>query len=166
MMSLEILQDDAPTNFIEECDLLGRIICWHPRYNLGHRHNFETDQELFDSIGKAVILPIYIYEHGGRAISTTPFSDPCDSDHIGFVYAEHDKIFAQYNKGKMTKNLKKSVEETLAKEVSLYNDFINGEVYGYVIKDESGAEIHSCWGFVGDPRKSGLMEQAFEAMQF
>lgn len=31
-----------------------------------------------------------------------------------------------------------------------YNAWVNGEVYGYMITDENGADVDSCWGFIGD----------------
>jgi len=41
----------------------------------------------------------------------------------------------------------RKVAETLVKEWQSYCD---GEVYGYVVEDEEGEEIDSCWGYVGD----------------
>ena len=34
-------------------------------------------------------------------------------------------------------------------EVEVYDQYITGEVYGYVIKDEEGNELEPCWGFFG-----------------
>jgi len=39
------------------------------------------------------------------------------------------------------------VAEALVEEWQSYCD---GEVYGYVVEDEEGAELDSCWGFIGD----------------
>jgi hypothetical protein len=30
--------------------------------------------------------------------------------------------------------------------------YVNGECYGYVIKDAAGNEIEACWGFIGIER--------------
>jgi hypothetical protein len=34
--------------------------------------------------------------------------------------------------------------------IAEYNSILNGEIYGYVIKDNKRNNLESCWGFVGD----------------
>ena len=42
---------------------------------------------------------------------------------------------------------------------------LNGDVYGYAVKNNEGDEVDSCWGFYGyDHEKSGLMEYAKNAV--
>ena len=40
-------------------------------------------------------------------------------------------------------------EQVMRSEVECYDDFLTGQVYGYVVEPESGDE-ESCWGFLGD----------------
>jgi hypothetical protein len=35
-------------------------------------------------------------------------------------------------------------------EVKTYDDFLTGEVFGYIVKNVAGAEVESCWGFYGE----------------
>lgn len=45
-------------------------------------------------------------------------------------------------------------------ELDEYVKWIKGEVYGFVIEDESGDELDSCWGFIGE----GYFEQEARSM--
>jgi len=48
------------------------------------------------------------------------------------------------------------VAESLVEE---WQSYCNGEVYGYVVEDENGERLDSCWGFIGDRdycEKSGI----------
>lgn len=42
--------------------------------------------------------------------------------------------------------------------IESWNDYLCGNVYGYLIEDAAGNEIESCWGFSGDYGKSALAE--------
>jgi hypothetical protein len=35
-------------------------------------------------------------------------------------------------------------------EVKTFNQWLNGECYGYQLEDEEGNETDSCWGYIGD----------------
>ena len=41
------------------------------------------------------------------------------------------------------------VQEQIIAEVSEYDSFLRGEVYGYIV-DNDGPDEDACWGFVGD----------------
>lgn len=47
---LLIMQDDEPTNPREDYDNFGHMNCWHSRYNLGEKHDFEDTNELFKEL--------------------------------------------------------------------------------------------------------------------
>ena len=36
-----------------------------------------------------------------------------------------------------------------------WNDYLSGNVYGYVVEDERGEHLDSCWGFYGDYNADG-----------
>ena len=54
-----------------------------------------------------------------------------------------------FEKEKLEKRSKKIIEKYLQGEVETYNQYINGEVYGFIIEDENGNPVEdgSCWGF-------------------
>lgn len=140
-------------------DHLGTMVCFHKRYRLGDKHNYDKNDyrswdELKNDIVKTekagVILPLYLYDHGGLAINTTGFSCPWDSGQIGFIFVSKEKILYEYGGKKVTQKLKDKVENFLKGEVEAYNKYLSGEVYGYkVYKVEDGKdnELDSCWGF-------------------
>lgn len=52
-----------------------------------------VDDEILSIIRKKfIILPLYLYDHGGITISTRPFSCPWDSGQVGYIYASKDKF--------------------------------------------------------------------------
>lgn len=83
------------------------------------------------------VLPLYLYDHSGIAMSATPFGCPWDSGQVGFIYAERDQ--AEYP----------DPMADLLNEVKTYDRYLSGDVYGYVIKDMDCNELSSSWGFYG-----------------
>lgn len=138
---------------------LGTMVCFHKRYNLGDEHNYDKDDyrswdELKNDIVKTekvgVILPLYLYDHGGLAINTTGFSCAWDSGQIGFIFVSKEKIRNEYGYKKLTPKVKDIVENFLKGEVEAYNKYLSGEVYGYKVykvEEDDDVELDSCWGF-------------------
>jgi len=98
--------EDYPEN-PREWGNLTKMICFHRRYNLGDKHNYRHDDynnwdEMKKDIMKrenvGVILPLYLYDHSGITISTTPFNCPFDSGQIGFIYIRKDTLFKNVGK--------------------------------------------------------------------
>lgn len=96
-----------------------------------------------------VVLPVSAYEHGGITISVG-YRSGWDSGQLGFVYVSHEDIKKEYNVKRLTKNVLERAEKTLRSEVEIYDDYLTGNVYGYIIEDENGEHLDSCWGFLGD----------------
>lgn len=122
------------------------------------------------------IFPVYAYVHGGVALSMGTggqFSDPWDSGQIGFVLAAKDEW--RYR----THERKKCVSAATAARghVETWNQYLSGDVWGYVVSEVEGEEgevddtsviqalenyseedlnaldeirnVDSCWGFYG-----------------
>lgn len=107
--------------------------------------------ELFEK--KNLVIPVHAYEHGGITISASGRRsgwDSFDSGQLGFVYVSHVDILAEFGKKRITKNLLERAEKVLIAEVSSYDDYLTGQVYGYIIEDENGEQLDSCWGFLGE----------------
>jgi hypothetical protein len=90
-LTIKIFHDpdaDSP----REWSNLGTLICWHRRYRLGDRHQFDSpDTFLRDLSGvsdqsdlsmdqlreraerKSVLLPVFLYDHSGLAMTTIGF---------------------------------------------------------------------------------------------
>ena len=155
----EIFTDDDPFNPREECDHLGKMVCFHKRYNLGDDTNIKSDdfngwEELETYIRQelkaAVVLPIYMYDHSGITINTTGFSCPWDSGQVGFIYATRDIIKKEYElKRNINPKTIQKVKDVLEAEVREYDQYITGEVYRIEITGKDGEVIDSCSGFYG-----------------
>lgn len=163
---LEIHRDYCPRD-PRENDNLGTMVCFHKRYAIGDKHDynphdFRSWEEVKSAIEKdndvAVILPVYMYDHSGIALATTPFHCPWDSGQVGWIYATKEKIRQWFNVKKVTAKIKENAAEILRKEVEVYSNYINGDVYGFVLKNKNGDVIDSVWGFYGiDPSKNGIL---------
>ena len=156
--TFEIWQDDSAES-PREWDNLGKMICFHNRYELGDETEYTSSE--FDSWQKlekylymneeaCIILPLYLYDHSGISINTTGFNCQWDSGQIGFIYISKDRIREEYSIKRISRKMKNNITKILNNEVEAYNDYLNGNVYGYTIKDsENNHIIDSCGGFYG-----------------
>jgi hypothetical protein len=132
------------------------MICFHRRDNLGDKHKY-TGPEDFDFSKTDIVLPLFLYDHSGITMNTTGFSCPWDSGQVGVIVARAAKIKAEF--GNLKKETKEHVITILKSEVSTYDQFLRGDIYGFVLEDENGDEIDSCWGFYGEnPLENGMSE--------
>lgn len=167
MNRLKVVHDssaDSPRNW----DNLGTMICFHGGYDLGDKHSYDSDdysgwEEMKQAIIKeenpAVILPLYMYNHSGISISTTPFSCRWDSGQIGFILVSKETALADFGGKIVTAKLKERIEKILEGEVETYNQYVRGDVYGFQIVDENGNHIESCYGFFGtDFATNGMLD--------
>ncbi len=162
---IEIFPDNNPDN-PREWDNLGTMICFHTRYHLGDKHGYdhkdysgweELEKTIVEDNNVGVILPLYLYDHSGITISTTPFSCPWDSGKIGFICVSKEKILEEFGGKIVTKKLKEGVEKILKAEVLTYDQYLRGDIYRYKISkvttcdqgNEHKEEIDSSWGFYG-----------------
>jgi len=120
---------------------------------------------------KCIILPLYLYDHSGITINTHGFSCPWDSGQIGWIYVTYKKIRREYGWKLITKNRREKIVEYLRNEVKTYDQFLTGEVYGYIIeptdKNKNIECDDACWGFFGyDHEKSGLLDHAKPSIDY
>jgi hypothetical protein len=146
--TIEIHLDPDPENPRTEYDQLGTMACWHRRYTLGDiqpsQKPWEYQRDLYTS--GAFYLSVYLYDHSGLTISTTPFSCPWDSGQVGYISISKKKAKAESPK-LSGEALKAWAEDRLRSEVEEYDRYLRGEAYGFIIKDENDEELDSCWEF-------------------
>ena len=156
---IEVEQDDN-TESPREWDNLGKMICFHGRYDLGDKHDFsrEEAQEFLKSKEICVSLPLYLYDHSGITMSTSPFGCRFDSRCVGFIYVTKEQVRKEYGVKRINKELIEKVTNVLESEVKTYDQYLTGDVYGYRIYKvtecelghEHKEEVDSCWGFYGE----------------
>jgi hypothetical protein len=124
-------------------DNLGMMACFHGRYLLGddlHKHNiwqseYKSWSEMEDHIRlelKAlVILPLYLYDHGGLRMKVGSFQGllpqghaEFDSGQVGFIYATKADIKKNYPGKQIRARLLAEVEATLRREVAEYDHYL------------------------------------------
>ena len=230
--TLKIIHDEDAQS-PREWDNLGKMMCWHKRYSIGDKHNFDDQQQFFSSLimesvpikdviayvkegnasgltlqydkstrewdlktydnyfkkwftahtaeapldmqdwdlgdaildamgtgdlvtlaeRKALISPLYLYDHSIQSISMKSFVGRAhhadwDSGQIGWVYVTHEDIKKEY--GDVSPESIARAEKLLKSEVETYDHYMRGECYGFQLYDKKGDEIDSCWGFIGD----------------
>jgi len=157
---------------------------------------FEDKWKLLERNG-IIYLPLYIYEHGGITISAGGFSCPWDSGQAGWIYTTKEEIMKcggmiRNEKGnyiKVTdKNWRKAAQMWMEGEVELYDQYLRGDCYGYIIDEldmdsqaaleskmdildeddmEWDEDVDSCWGYYSDKWGDELIEEiAKEAANF
>ena len=172
---VEIRQDEDAESPRTMWDTLGTMVCFHKRYNLGDSHDLKTGDftnwnavrrhlvNRLDAVPE-VILPLYLYDHSGITMSTTPFSCQWDSGQVGFIYTTLAAIRSGYAWKRMSANRYDIVRQALIAEVELYDQYLTGDVWGYAITDETGDCVDSCYGFYGREYAEAESEAALKAM--
>jgi len=165
-----------------EWDQLGVMVCGHPDYQLGdvqlprdHASSIEglVEDLKSDHPGARNFHPLYLLDHSGLwmsmgeridRIEENPFGvDPggWDTSLVGVIFTDDKRL-------EETGAPEDSIDQQLEGEVKEYSAWLEGAVYGYVVKQlvpvvvvtkESGALVSeetrsvvldSCWGFVGE----------------
>lgn len=164
---LTIKSDESPEN-PREWDNISKMVCFHNRYSLGDKNDLSSDyfnnwQELASYLIKEldakIILPLYLYDHSGITMSTGKFSCSWDSGQVGFIYYDKKTILNEYGIKRVTKKQKERLEKYLIGQVQTYDDYLTGNVYGFVLTDKiTGEELDSCWGFYGNDYLNDIMD--------
>ena len=149
--------DDDP----REWDNITKMVCFHNNYNLGDEHDYNKDdfnswEELKEAIESnenvLAIKPLYLYDHSGQTISTSPFSCKWDSGQVGWVYITEETV--ALTGMPMDNDLDKAIEQ----DVAIYKQRVEGDVYGFICYKD-GKQVDSCGGFYGiDIETNGMKE--------
>lgn len=140
----------------DDLDTLGTIYSGHRKYN-PQKHKMEEIIE-FDEDGNwrvdsnYIFVRIYFYEHSGITIWSSRDPQRCgwDSGLFGLYAVHKDKAAKEFGDLSNLENYEK-VMKCLEGEVEDWDTYLRGEVYGYVVEDEDGCEVKSCWGFYDYP---------------
>lgn len=106
-----------------------------------------------------IAQPLYVYEHSGISISTTPFSCKWDSGKVGYIYITPKDAREERGVKRITKKVREIILNDLNSQVQTYNTYLNGDVFRFEVFDEEGEEIDSCGGFYGsDHKENGMLD--------
>lgn len=142
-LTVVITWDSDPLNPRKEWDNAGTMVCFHPRYNLGDKHDFPTPDAFrlwWEEYGKdGTILPLHLYDHSGITMRTTPFGCPWDSGQVGWIYITKERAEREGIK---------DAAAYLRGEVETYDQYLTGDVYCFGIEDD-GHTLDSSCGYFG-----------------
>ena len=181
MKSLKIYPDTCPENPRQFSDHTSKIAYKHRNYTLGDEVIGEPIEWLEDKLGlsrkgeytnerlaqletqffkKFIALPLYIYDHSGVTMSTTPFSCQWDSSKVGYIYASKGDVRKDWNVPRVSHKLKQQILEQFKAEIKEFSSYLSGDVYAYDVlddTDENGSD--SCGRFYGrNFEENGLIE--------
>jgi len=111
-------------------DNIATIVEWHKRLDIGDRKVaagvYDSEIDVLDAevldLEDVYYRPLYIYQHSGITVSTTPFSSMWDSGQVGWVYVE----------GAKARGLgfdEEKVYEIIESEVRVLDDYVTGNIY-------------------------------------
>jgi hypothetical protein len=100
-----------------------------------------------DAVGP--ILSVFLMDHSGRTLSCddTAFRQ---ADSHGWDWGQIGYTFATTKSSNETGTPIEDIEKHLSSEVAIYNQWMEGHVYGYVVKGPNGEEIDSLWDIYDD----------------
>lgn len=108
-----------------------------------------ADRRMEEAEKVAIILPVYLYDHSGLAMSVGGFNCPWDSGQVGWVYVTLEDVRREYSCKHVTKAIRDKVIKVMTGEVQTYSEYLGGFVYGFIIEKPDGEHEDSCWGFYG-----------------
>jgi len=177
--TLKIYQDDNPES-PRNWENLGIMACFHNRYELGDKHEFCNEAHylgngewnnypdepdglldyLKDNKNNLICLPLYLYDHSGLAMRTYRYNrsgesywqyPEWDAGLVGYIYVTKQTIREEYEWKAITKQREDKIMQYLMGEVNTYNDYLTGNVYGFILScNICEEELDSCWGYYGD----------------
>lgn len=169
-MKLIIRQDSGDCDSPRTWDTLGTIAYKHRNYILGEEkiddpcdwleemldivrsYQYSNDrlkelEELF--FEQYIALPLYLYDHSGITMKTTPFGCRWDSGKVGYIYVSKEAVRKEYSVKRISAKLRERVLNVLESEIETFDQYITGDVYGFSIEDDEGNIVDSCTGFYG-----------------
>ena len=158
---LKVEQDDIAES-PREWDNVCTMVCFHNRYDLGDKHDYDDGDEFFTYIlceicgmdeddidelstrekyrlanesDKVYFKDLNLYDHSGLTISTSsgyPYNDYWDAGCVGWIYVSKERIFKECM-GITEENWQERADKILEGEVETYDQYLKGEVYGFVL---------------------------------
>lgn len=168
-----LVVDDDPMNPRKVFDNLTTMVCGHRDYILGDTTLRElTGYDVSEFLSMAHIERyvrmrfkaqaftwLGLYDHSGISIYAgggPHWQDSAgwDSGTVGFAFVGEEEV-------RKTGAPLDSLERQMLAEIKEYDQYLTGNVYGYVIEDPDGEHVDSCCGFYGYQCAREEMEREF-----
>jgi hypothetical protein len=142
--TITVFPDECPPNPRKEFSQLGQMFCWHRRYDLGDEHQFANPDAFEADFARVphVRLPLFLYDHSGITMRTTPFSCQWDSGQVGWIVVTHDSLREEFRRKRLSKNLLVKAAE--------YDQYLQGDVWVLEHLDPDDQVIDALGGIYGE----------------
>lgn len=173
---VEIVPEEVLDDFLDPRDWsnLGTMLCSHPRYTLGDEQisrdslgyyenpAMEIPRELVEERGATVVLPLFLLDHSGLSMSAganvaeeireqdVSRSGKRVEDSYGWDVSMVGFIFDTPKGREDCGTPPEMIEEVLRQEVAVYDQFLQGDVVAYVVRNPGGNVVGGCGGFYPD----------------
>ncbi len=132
---------------------VSEFLYWYANQNAdSFTHDDSAEFVLFDK--QYHWYCIFMYDHSGRTVSLAPFGDPWDSGTAGIAFIKKTDLiqggFFGVKKSWPAIKREQAAHDLLESNVKVLDDYMQGNAYGYVIKDKDGDVVEAAWGFWGD----------------
>lgn len=161
-MNIKIYYDEFAES-PREWSPLGTLVCSHHKYALsdvpfpqaGEYGSLLADfkeylKTLSLTLNDIIYTPVYMYDHSGIALSSTPFSCKWDSGLLGYHYVSKSTIRTEHAVKRISSKAHKAIISVLDAELEVYNHYVQGNCYEFRIFDSEDEFVDSCGGFIGD----------------
>lgn len=120
------------------------------------------ENEILPRIEKThIILPVYLYDHSGLRMSTTPpFSCRWDGGQVGWIYVPKKAVKEEFGWPRLSKKRIEQIGKCLTKEIEMMDKYLSGDVWCYVIENEEGDVLDSCGGIYGYNEAEKMAKEA------
>lgn len=109
--------------------------------------------------GEAVaVLPIRVDDYGSSGVRV----GETDGENANGVFYVTDKRLTELCGTGAEYHTREWAEKALRGELEVWQQYFDGDVYGYVVADDKGNHVDSCWGFYGQSYAEEEGREAFE----
>lgn len=109
--------------------------------------------------GAAAVLPVRLSDYGSSGIRTHE-TTPDDANAV--LFTTHKRINELWGESPEYHD-REWATNALRGELEVWNQYLDGDVYGYKVTDETGEHVDSCWGFYGFEYAKEEAREALEA---
>ena len=115
------------------------------------KYEVSTLHELIDELvarlykdGNVYAVPLFVspttsLDYSSTLEFTTIYSS--DRDFVGFAFATREEIYRWFKTKRITKSIENEISTMVNRELAIYNEYMKGATYYYVIKNVDGVEI-------------------------
>ena len=135
---LEVYQDDCPSSprewdNLSTINLIGSYECYADKLDFDSEELIEHVNELVEAGG--IVARVYLYNHSGITISTTPFSCRWDSGLAGFAYVSKEDIAKEY--GEYNDINREKARGVMLGEIETLDTYLRGDIYGFTLYEKT-----------------------------